>query len=149
MKTNMLFKSLSILFCLLLFPAHASFAQIHNDPVSFLLLHADCFSERWKYVASDGYDNYFKTNAVYDKETVEEINHFNPFGDRIVKMWIATHTEQHATYKYFYEINLDNKTIKVLSAPSPKYKYLNKERPVTADSLDECIFLEAERLYSD
>lgn len=106
--------------------------------------HENCYDiNRWVEVATNGYDN-----LLYDSYTVEEENHFIPFADRKIKMWVMYHSRRlHDSRKFLYEINLDNKTITYLQTQSIKDKRINKTLPISPESMEEILFYKALEIY--
>lgn len=139
-----------IMFLILLFaycvPCFAG--NIHNLKGNFFnhLGHKNCYdTERWEALAGDGW-----MTLLYDKYTIKEKNHFNPFDDKIVEMWVMYHlNKHHNSFKFLYEINLDDKTIKYLQVANEKDKRLNKTLPIEPDTLDEMLYYEAIEIYNN
>lgn len=148
MKLNSFMKKIIFLILFLVCNTTCSAANIHNLKGNFFnhLGHENCYNTtRWEALASDGF-----TTLLYDKYTIEEKNHYNPFGDKVIKLWVMYHLNKlHYTDKFLYEINLDDKTIKYLQVSNSKDKRLNKTLPIKPDSMEEMLYFEAVDIYNN
>ena len=106
--------------------------------------HFSCLSERWKIFAE-----YSSSGHYYDSESIEKENKYNPFQDKIIRLWVAEHYERtyyyssHSTDKIKYEFNLDKKTYKRLNAKTIIEKH------IAPDSKQEVIYKMACNLFDD
>lgn len=137
----MLRKICLLLLCIF---AYTSFANANVFDKYNFISHKQCVSERWGFICCEGPYRWY-----YDKETVECRNKYNPFGDKIVELWMLRHSQSHAgvydknSRKINYQINLDDMTYKVLGDNDSKIQaivpesYIEKLIPILKKIYEE------------
>lgn len=96
--------------------------------------HDDCFNNNQKsYVLSDNrwakVQDYASYVIFYDKNTIERENKYNPFGDRIITLWIADCFKDYHRFDYSSSKTLGHPSIERISFNLDKRQYKYVQNP--------------------